>query len=139
MVLSIVYVVLGDSKSMFYSSLQYAEPSYAGCKKKLPAKLGCAYCNNIIFTLFYMHRFCVAVRRKNYPTETTSLTNFADNMSRWIQPAHTISFVPPVTIVNLLPCHLNFRIIGLSKSSTDVSPGKKSFVSVSIVTQGDSS
>ena len=53
------------------------------------------------------------------------------DMSRWIQPAHTISFVPPVTIVNLLPCHLSFRIVGYSKTNTDVSPGKKSFISVS--------
>ena len=61
------------------------------------------------------------------------------DMSRWIQPAHTISFVPPVTIVNLLPCHLSFRIVYFSnstekitsKSNTDISPGKKSFISVS--------
>ena len=80
---------------------------------------------------FFFSRFCVAVRRKNYPSETESLMVSPKDMSRWIQPAHTISFVPPVTIVNLLPCHLSFRIVGCSKTNTDVSPGKKSFISVS--------
>ena len=81
--------------------------------------------------LNFFFRFCVAVRRKNYPSETESLMVSPKDMSRWIQPAHTISFVPPVTIVNLLPCHLSFRIVGYSKTNTDVSPGKKSFISVS--------
>ncbi len=30
--------------------------------------------------------------------------------SSWIQPAHLITFLSPVVVVNLLPCHLNFRV-----------------------------
>ena len=49
----------------------------------------------------------------------------------WIQPAHVITFLPPVVIINLLPCHLNFRLKS-ELASMVVAPGKESFVLVNL-------
>ena len=62
-------------------------------------------------------RFCVAVRRKNYPSETgldspTGLGLGGGGSRPWIQPAHTITFLSPVVVVNLLPCHLIYKFKG---------------------------
>ena len=91
-------------------------------------------------------RFCTAVRRKNYPSETTdnlrggggtggsSGVRVGGAGSRpWIQPAHTITFLPPVVVVNLLPCHLIYKFKGDGvMGEGSISPGKQSFVSVDI-------
>lgn len=46
-------------------------------------------------------RFCVSVQREHYPPDS------APNSP---QPAHTITLYPPLTIVNLLPCDLQFSL-----------------------------
>ena len=47
----------------------------------------------------------------------------------WIQPAHLITFVSPIVIINLLPCHLHYKIGSEGSSSTEVSPGSESSMS----------
>lgn len=74
-------------------------------------------------------RFCVSIKRMNYPLDNSETLNVMDKS--WIQPAHTVIFVPPVIIVNLLPCHLMFNFKGEVDTKGSVSPGKECFISVS--------
>jgi hypothetical protein len=70
----------------------------------------------------------VSVRRHNFPLETTGLES-----SAWIQPAHTITFVPPILIVNLLPCYLRFQLKGSESQAENIEPGKESCLSVKLI------
>ena len=72
-------------------------------------------------------KFCVAVCRQNYPLENVEERGLP---RPWIQPAHTITFLPPVVIVNLLPCHLIYRLKREAVEDT-IEPGQESFVLVS--------
>ena len=45
--------------------------------------------------------------------------------------AHTITFVPPILIVNLLPCYLRFQLKGSEAQAENIEPGKESCLSVS--------
>lgn len=82
----------------------------------------------------------MAVRRLNYPSDTMAAFKEGERGSgrksvsvTWIQPAHVITFLPPVVIINLLPCHLNFRLKSEKQaSSMVVAPGKESFVLVNL-------
>ena len=82
-------------------------------------------------------RFCVAVRRLNYPSDPMAAEGErgsgrkSSSHRTWIQPAHVITFLPPVVIINLLPCHLNFRLKS-ELASMVVAPGKESFVLVNL-------
>ncbi|XP_057336557.1 intermembrane lipid transfer protein Vps13D isoform X1 [Microplitis mediator] len=49
-------------------------------------------------------KMCVAVRRENYPMDSASC----------ILPAHTVSLLPPVTCINLLPHELLYQVAGES-------------------------
>lgn len=100
---------------------------------------------------------CVTVRRLNYPIDsavgtmshsgaaTTSgemRASFGDELvepspraesgsnSKWIQPAHLITFLSPVMVVNLLPCYLRLSLKS-SEQRLDVKPGHESYISVS--------
>ena len=53
-------------------------------------------------------RFCVSVRRLGFPVESVPVS---PSSKAWVQPAHRITFLPPVRLVNLLPCQLQFRIL----------------------------
>ena len=75
------------------------------------------------------YRFCVAVKRQNYPLDVSShsvsggdlgsssasqtsgerLAPSSSSSSSWIQPAHSITFISPVVVVNLLPCNLSLK------------------------------
>ena len=48
------------------------------------------------------HRFCVNVQRENFPADT----------SGHVQPAHTLTLLPPLTVSNLLPCDIQFHLLG---------------------------
>ncbi len=74
-------------------------------------------------------RFAVSVRRQNYPLSLDTDSPYSldqpqqrhppphstagprsnPSPSSWIQPAHLVTFLSPVVVVNLLPCHLTFR------------------------------
>ena len=72
-------------------------------------------------------RFCVSVSRLNYPLEPS-----AEGQS-WIQPAHLITFVSPIVVINLLPCHLHYKI--KNEAQTEVRPGSESCLSADISQQ----
>ncbi|XP_034247458.1 vacuolar protein sorting-associated protein 13D isoform X2 [Thrips palmi] len=64
------------------------------------------------------YRFCAAVTRENYPLERTGL---------WVQPAHTITLLCCVTVVNLLPYDLHYAVqsktLSASRASGVIKPG----------------
>lgn len=69
-------------------------------------------------------RFCMSVQRENYPPDTAAHRP---------RPAHTITLYPPLTIVNLLPCDLQFSLSGGGGRSL-IRRGKETAVySVSLV------
>ncbi|GLH07616.1 Vacuolar protein sorting-associated protein 13D [Gryllus bimaculatus] len=55
----------------------------------------------------HCYRFCVAIRRENYPTER--IPGVATH-NIWVQPAHSITLLSPVTVTNLLPHELHFSL-----------------------------
>ena len=96
-------------------------------------------------------RFCVSVKRLNYPIDTSTSTQelfvssktseteeFSPMHLPWIQPAHLITFTSPIIIENLLPCHLTYQLIPIAGQDVvvyDVIPGKKSYLSADISSQ----
>ncbi|TRY62990.1 hypothetical protein TCAL_03981 [Tigriopus californicus] len=85
------------------------------------------------------YRFCVAIERENYPIENTirrtSEERIAPAPSSWIQPAHKISFVSPIVVVNLLPCHLMLKNMVGNLVKSNIAPGKEHFLPVDISQQ----
>ena len=47
-------------------------------------------------------RFCVTVQRDNFPADTNGQ----------VCPAHTLTLLPPLTVSNLLPCDIQFYLLG---------------------------
>ncbi len=62
-----------------------------------------------------LFRFCVSVQRDNFPssadsdaaTPSSSSSSLSSPLSH---PAHTLTLLPPLTVVNLLPCDLQLSI-----------------------------
>ena len=88
-------------------------------------------------------RFCVAVRRLDFPVESVPVSS---SSKAWVQPAHCITFLPPVRLVNLLPCQLQFNVltdqpIVVAANTTNnngcgtLSPGREHHLLVDISTQ----
>lgn len=56
-------------------------------------------------------RFCVAVKREGYPEEAPLLeTTATKELHMMSQPAHTLTIMYPVMLVNLLPCDLSYQV-----------------------------
>ncbi|XP_039242295.1 vacuolar protein sorting-associated protein 13D [Pipra filicauda] len=69
-------------------------------------------------------RFCVAIKKEDYPDYMPS-SIFSDSAKQiFRQPGHTIYLLPTVVICNLLPCELEFYVKGLPISGT-LKPGKE--------------
>jgi hypothetical protein len=85
--------------------------------------------NRQILIITLTPRFCVSVRRHNFPLETSAAGSALES-SAWIQPAHTITFVPPIVVVNLLPCCVRVQLKGSETPAETVEPGKESCISV---------
>ncbi|XP_073441688.1 intermembrane lipid transfer protein VPS13D isoform X3 [Dendrobates tinctorius] len=63
-------------------------------------------------------RFCVALRKENYPDYMPS-SIFSDRAKQiYRQPGHTVFLLPTVVICNLLPCELNFYVKGTALRGT---------------------
>lgn len=78
----------------------------------------------MIFTPFCHHRFCVAIKKENYPDYMPS-NIFSDSAKQiFRQPGHTIYLLPTVVICNLLPCELDFYVKGMPINGT-LKPGKE--------------
>ncbi|KAM4646860.1 intermembrane lipid transfer protein VPS13D isoform 5-T7 [Amazona ochrocephala] len=69
-------------------------------------------------------RFCVAIKKENYPDYIPS-NMFSDSAKQiFRQPGHTIYLLPTVVICNLLPCELEFYIKATPIKGT-LKPGKE--------------
>lgn len=69
-------------------------------------------------------RFCVAIKKENYPDYMPS-SIFSDSAKQiFRQPGHTIYLLPTVVVCNLLPCELEFYVKGTPISGT-LKPGKE--------------
>ncbi|XP_066231199.1 intermembrane lipid transfer protein VPS13D isoform X2 [Saccopteryx leptura] len=69
-------------------------------------------------------RFCVAIKKENYPDYMPS-NIFSDSAKQiFRQPGHTIYLLPTVVLCNLLPCELDFYVKGMPVSGT-LKPGKE--------------
>ncbi|KAJ7306493.1 hypothetical protein JRQ81_009848 [Phrynocephalus forsythii] len=69
-------------------------------------------------------RFCVAIKKENYPDYMPS-SIFSDSAKQiFRQPGHTIYLLPTVVLGNLLPCELEFYVKGMPISGT-LKPGKE--------------
>ncbi|XP_043387413.1 vacuolar protein sorting-associated protein 13D isoform X3 [Chelonia mydas] len=69
-------------------------------------------------------RFCVAIKKENYPDYMPS-NIFSDSAKQiFRQPGHTIYLLPTVGICNLLPCELEFYVKGMPINGT-LKPGKE--------------
>lgn len=78
----------------------------------------------MIFTPFCLHRFCVAIKKENYPDYMPS-NIFSDSAKQiFRQPGHTIYLLPTMVICNLLPCELDFYVKGMPIHGT-LKPGKE--------------
>ena len=63
-----------------------------------------------------LFRFCVSVRRDNFPASSLTDVELATPTSSssslgLAHPAHTLTLLPPLTVVNLLPCDLQLSIL----------------------------
>lgn len=77
-----------------------------------------------VFTPFCHPRFCVAIKKENYPDYMPS-NIFSDSAKQiFRQPGHTIYLLPTVVICNLLPCELDFYVKGMPINWT-LKPGKE--------------
>lgn len=72
----------------------------------------------------FLYRFCVAIKKENYPEYMPS-NIFSDSAKQiFRQPGHTIYLLPTVVVCNLLPCELEFYVKGMPISGT-LKPGKE--------------
>ncbi|XP_058017026.1 intermembrane lipid transfer protein VPS13D [Ahaetulla prasina] len=63
-------------------------------------------------------RFCVAIKKENYPDYMPS-SIFSDSAKQiFRQPGHTIYLLPTVVLCNLLPCELEFYVKGAPINGT---------------------
>ncbi|KAL7978620.1 hypothetical protein Chor_005602, partial [Crotalus horridus] len=63
-------------------------------------------------------RFCVAIKKENYPDYMPS-SIFSDSAKQiFRQPGHTIYLLPTVVLCNLLPCELEFYVKGVPINGT---------------------
>ncbi|XP_063232383.1 intermembrane lipid transfer protein Vps13D [Bacillus rossius redtenbacheri] len=68
----------------------------------------------------HKYRFCTAIRRENYPPDRISHQKGGTLL---LQPAHTITLLPPISVTNLLPCELHYAVKELGGQSGRVRPG----------------
>uniref|UniRef100_A0A670ZLE6 Vacuolar protein sorting 13 homolog D n=1 Tax=Pseudonaja textilis TaxID=8673 RepID=A0A670ZLE6_PSETE len=63
-------------------------------------------------------RFCVAIKKENYPDYMPS-SIFSDSAKQiFRQPGHTVYLLPTVVLCNLLPCELEFYVKGAPINGT---------------------
>ncbi|XP_069683777.1 intermembrane lipid transfer protein Vps13D isoform X2 [Periplaneta americana] len=64
-------------------------------------------------------RFCAAIHRENFPYERIT------SAYKWVQPAHSVTLLSPITIVNLLPYDLHYAVKDAPSSSAGrMKPGE---------------
>ena len=55
------------------------------------------------------YRFSVSVRRLAFPPEPLAI---GPGSKAWVQPAHRITILPPISLINLLPVQLYYCVQG---------------------------
>lgn len=77
-----------------------------------------------VVTASSLCRFCVVIKKENYPDQQPAkrVSGSAKQICR--QPGHTIYLLPTMVLANLLPCDLNFYIKGTSIKGS-LKPGKE--------------
>ncbi|XP_075234181.1 vacuolar protein sorting 13D [Lycorma delicatula] len=71
------------------------------------------------------YRFCVITKRENYPYDRPPpVAPPLHNV--WVQPAHTIKLISPLTLVNLLPHELYYRVRDIVRGR--IGPGQQTAV-----------
>ncbi|XP_068234590.1 intermembrane lipid transfer protein VPS13D-like [Palaemon carinicauda] len=75
-------------------------------------------------------RFCVHVRRDNFPVDSsypspTSSPVLPARHNEWVQPGHSIVLVSPLTLLNLLPYDLHYEV-KTTRNSGRIKPGEDS-------------
>ncbi|XP_053173014.1 intermembrane lipid transfer protein VPS13D isoform X2 [Scomber japonicus] len=69
-------------------------------------------------------RFCVVIRKENYPDQQPAKKVSGSAKQIYRQPGHTIYLLPTMVLANLLPCEINFYIKGTSIKGS-LKPGKE--------------
>ncbi|KAK3881484.1 hypothetical protein Pcinc_014068 [Petrolisthes cinctipes] len=73
-------------------------------------------------------RFCVHVKRDNFPQDTTPPSPPVGQVSpqpkEWVQPGHNIVIVSPLTLVNLLPYDMHYEVRSSGGCQGRVKPGE---------------
>ncbi|KAL2104176.1 hypothetical protein ACEWY4_001044 [Coilia grayii] len=69
-------------------------------------------------------RFCVVIKKENYPDQQPAKTVAGGAKQIYRQPGHTIYLLPTLVLANLLPCDLNYYIKGTTIKGT-MKPGKE--------------
>ncbi|XP_041130652.1 vacuolar protein sorting-associated protein 13D-like isoform X3 [Polyodon spathula] len=69
-------------------------------------------------------RFCVVIKKENYPDCVPPKTEQGSAKQIYRQPGHTIYLLPTLVLANLLPCDLSFYIKGTSIKGA-LKPGKE--------------
>ncbi|XP_054466000.1 intermembrane lipid transfer protein VPS13D [Anoplopoma fimbria] len=69
-------------------------------------------------------RFCVVIKKENYPDQQPAKTVSGSAKQIYRQPGHTIYLLPTMVLANLLPCDLNYYIKGTSIKGA-LKPGKE--------------
>ncbi|XP_054721064.1 intermembrane lipid transfer protein VPS13D-like [Uloborus diversus] len=77
-------------------------------------------CSSVQKTKEY-YRYLVCVKRRKFPAEKES--NLSTSLPTVVQPAHKITFLPCLEIVNLLPYELHYTVKNLNVSGY-IKPGK---------------
>ncbi|XP_037336994.2 intermembrane lipid transfer protein VPS13D isoform X1 [Pungitius pungitius] len=69
-------------------------------------------------------RFCVVIKKENYPNQQPAKTVSGSAKQIYRQPGHTIYLLPTMVLANLLPCELNYFIKGTAIRGA-LKPGKE--------------
>jgi len=78
----------------------------------------------ILHHLSVSHRFCVVIKKENYPDQQPAKAVSGSTKQIYRQPGHTVYLLPTVVLANLLPCDLHYYIKGTSIKGA-LKPGKE--------------
>lgn len=85
-----------------------------------------------------LFRFCVSVQRENYPADAPSSISPSSSYSpssssssslHHTHPAHTLTLFPPLTVINLLPCDIQFSLVDQKSSYKNNSKQQRRLIS----------
>ncbi|XP_024914858.1 vacuolar protein sorting-associated protein 13D isoform X3 [Cynoglossus semilaevis] len=81
-------------------------------------------CQSADFNVKQNFRFCVVIKKENYPDQQPAKTVSGSSKQIYRQPGHTVYLLPTMVLANLLPCDINYYIKGTSIKGS-LKPGKE--------------